>query len=486
MIIISLKKLCLVSALSLPLLTLAESIQLPQLDLNKLPDYKNAQLTTGNTVTIVNEADFLPLEVVKNRDTGNQKQSPQIQKLIKGALDPKQRQEKVFAQEKIYQPVRDILTSAVTPPPQYSFNGCYAFVLGNGNTFNLNSAQLTCNNTYSATPIKLDSVLLNQSTGTDYDLLVYFYNHETGQLELKGGSNNDSNTDEYFSAVMPAGNYILYALPQTGGNPISFIVGALGWNNYDAYEANENPGQATQANGADGNYLVTGNIDNSNDRDVFAYNMAPVQEKLVVRLTSTEHTLQVLSGADWLDITPNGESVLITPSTAGDTVFIRVRPTVGTSINPLVNYQLLLSNPVDSLINYSIVGDVQPGWYPGTEIHKELTFNGTAVDQFNNPVPLASNIALKLASEDVIIIENANVNASGNYSHTLSIPDCSSGIPDRKWDYAYQVCWQLEYHNDSAHVWSFGIDDPSPADVVYHHICSSRVLSNVAREDCHM
>ncbi|WDE04778.1 hypothetical protein SG34_026270 [Thalassomonas viridans] len=477
---LSFKKLFLVSALSVPLSTMAENIQLPELDLNKLPQYGKTQVTATN---IIEEADFLPQEA--RASSSDKKHTPQMQKLIEHALDPSKQLEPVFSAKKISQPVNNLQASAAAVPPQYTFNGCYAFALGSGNTFNLNSAQTTCNNTYSATPIKLDSVLLNQSAGTDYDLLVYFYNHDTGQLEFKGGSNNDGNTDEYFSEVMPAGNYILYALAQEGVAPISFVVGALGWNNYDANEANENPGQATHANGADGNYLVTGNIDNSNDRDVFAYNMAPTQDTAVVRLTAIDHTLQVLSGSNWLDITPNGESVLLSLPTPGDTLYLRVRPTVGTTVNPLVNYELLMSNPVDKLVNYSIVGDVQPGWFPGTEINEKLTFNGTAVDQFNHPVPYASNIALKLASESGVVQEYADVNAAGQYSHTLTIPGCSSGVTQRKWDYAYHVCWQVSYHNDISHSWSFGIDQPSPAEVFYHHICSARIVSNVDREDCY-
>src|SRR5690606_19643337 len=97
----------------------------------------------------------------------------------------------------------------------------------------------------------------------------------TDALEFMGGSNNSGNADEFFSVVMPAGNYILYALPQAGVAPIEFVIGALGWSNYDNQEANENISQATPVNGASSNYVIIGNADNPNDRDVFLYTAAP-------------------------------------------------------------------------------------------------------------------------------------------------------------------------------------------------------------------
>lgn len=396
-----------------------------------------------------------------------------------GSVIPASASEKQLVQgNKVGVAVSDLITP-MSAPPQYNFTDCYPFILGNANTFSLNSAQLTCSNTYSATPIKLDSVILGQSVGTDYNLLVYFYNHDTSSLELKGGSTNTGNTDEMFSTVMPAGNYILYAVPQSGVAPIEYAVGALGWSNYDAYEANENPSQATGANGANGNFVVTGNSDNPNDRDVFAYTAAPTQTEVHVRLNSSVHTLQVASGSTWVTLTPNEETVALTLPSAGATIYLQVRPTVGTTVNPLINYQLIMSNPPAIEINYSVVGDVQPGWYPGTEINSALTFNGTVIDQFGNVVPFANNMIVEVTSEDGVFLETASVNSSGNYSHTVNIPGCFSGTTELRWDYQYSLCWEVESHSNGLHTYNFGVGGLSRAPVQYRHVCDARIRSDI-------
>ncbi|AQT61462.1 hypothetical protein [Cellvibrio sp. PSBB023] len=468
---LDLRTFLLVSALASPQLSFAESIQLPDIgesqhEQAQLPDLSGvlvdgngAVLGNGESITVVNSAELLallgsatPAVTVENTSEKLGKSNAAVSNLL----------------------------TPLSAPPQYSFNNCYPFNIGSANTFSLNSAQLTCSNTYSATPIKLDSVIVGQSVGTNYNLLVYFYNHNTSALELKGGSTNTGNTDEFFSTVMPAGNYILYAVPQAGVAPINYAVGALGWSNYDAYESNENPSQATTANGASGNYVVTGNSDNPNDRDVFAYTAGSTQTVVQVRLTSTAHTLQVASGSSWVNLTPNGQTVSLTLPSAGATVYFQVRPTVGTTVNPLISYQLSMSNPPASIINYSVVGDVQPGWFPGTEVSTALTFNGTVVDQFNHAVPFAQNVVVRArTAEEGTVTESAPANASGNYSHTINLPECFGGETMLRWDYQYGVCWEVDYHDDQLHTYTFGLDAALGANVQYIHVCDATIRSDI-------
>jgi len=473
------RQILLTSFFTVPLVTLAEEITLPALD--EIP--LSSTVEEVSTGYVMDQAGVPLTGSGESLRTTIAPDSGELLKLIQRARTPSADASDTPNTVHPGRPVSNLM-APMSAPPQYSFTDCYPFALGSGNTFNLNSAQLTCNNTYSATPIKLDTVLLDQSVGTNYDLLVYFYNHDTDALEFMGGSNNSGNADEFFSVVMPAGNYILYALPQAGVAPIEFVIGALGWSNYDNQEANENISQATPVNGASSNYVIIGNADNPNDRDVFLYTAAPAQNTVHVRLNSGVHTLQVASGGVWVDIGVSGSITTLTLANPGDSIYLRVSPAVGTTVNPLINYELIMSNPSAALLNYSVVGDVQPGWFAGTEVNTDLTFNGTVVDALGNPVPYADDVILVLTSEDGVVAEVANVDASGNYSHTLSVPACSGGgFTELRWDYANSICWEVGYHNDPNHIYTFGIGTVG-AEVRYHHICNANLRPSIPLSNC--
>jgi len=362
--------------------------------------------------------------------------------------------------------------------------------LGKAIEYDLNSSQQTCSNTYSASAVKLDSVITEQSENIDYDLLVYYFDHNDGLTYLVGGSVNDGNSLEYFSYVMPAGNYILIASPQAAPedeeDPIVFNVGALGWSNYDSYESNENISQAKRADGSLGNYIVTGNTDNSNDRDVFLYVAGSTQSAVAVRLTSSIHTLEVGSGDFWVEIPDASEFSILNLGASGSSLYIRVRPAVGTTVDPLINYELVMTNMPENIESYRIDGDVNKGWFPGTEVDTSLTFSGKVTDQFGHAVPFIDNVLTVLVtSEEGVAEERIPLDRSGNYNHTLTIDSCSGDEETmRRWDYEYEVCWQVDYHHDDNHIWSFGLYSVSEALVDYYHVCSAKILPNVDRLVC--
>lgn len=198
-----------------------------------------------------------------------------------------------------------------------------------------------------------------------------------------------------------------------------------------------------------------------------------------VRLTSAAHTLQVASGSTWVNLAPNGQTISLTLPSAGATIYLQVRPAIGATVDPLINYQLTMSNPPSNVVNYSVVGDVQPGWYPGTEVNSALTFNGTVIDQYGHPVPFATNMIVEITSEHGVFIENAPVNAAGNYSHTLNIPGCTGGNAELRWDYQYEVCWEVRSHNSSLDTYTFGVGITSIAPVQYRHICGASIRSGI-------
>lgn len=138
-------------------------------------------------------------------------------------------------------------TSALAVDPDYSFTGCTSFTLGYGlyatHEF---EGQLKCYDTYSPVPTKLEAIAVNQPSGVNYDIYVFWYNSTTASLELQSSSMKPGSADERPQAVVPAGNYVIYTEAVSGFSATQFIVGALDYPTYDAHEMNDTAPTAKQ------------------------------------------------------------------------------------------------------------------------------------------------------------------------------------------------------------------------------------------------
>lgn len=98
--------------------------------------------------------------------------------------------------------------------------------------------------------------------------LTLFRDDGQGDPQLIDTSDNPGNADEYLSGVLPAGDYYWYTVANQADNAqFSFGVGVE--TNIDAYEPNDTP--QTSFVLPDALNRVTGNIDNPNDIDYFAF-----------------------------------------------------------------------------------------------------------------------------------------------------------------------------------------------------------------------
>jgi hypothetical protein len=96
-------------------------------------------------------------------------------------------------------------------------------------------------------------------------------------------------------------------------------------------------------------------------------------------------------------------------------------------LSPSLQYTLYLSNPPHTFLGGSIVSNdgVFDGFY-GIEARTSITFSGTMVDQYMNPVPFSPQ-TLSIGHISGKVINQIQANASGWYSHTVTFPRCTGG-----------------------------------------------------------
>ncbi len=140
-----------------------------------------------------------------------------------------------------------VSSHALAVDPNYSFTGCTGFNIGFGLSVTHEAeGEIKCYDTYSTVPTKLESVLLNQPSGVNYDVYVYWYDSSTGSLVFKTSGTSTGNVDERPQVIVPAGNYVIYTVATSGFSAIPFVVGALSYPTFDQHEMNDTALTATQ------------------------------------------------------------------------------------------------------------------------------------------------------------------------------------------------------------------------------------------------
>ncbi len=316
------------------------------------------------------------------------------------------------------------VTTMASPPPQYSFGNCTAFSLGSGLLATHEAqGQVKCYNTYSATDIKVEAQASSQPAGVNYDVFLYFYNHNTGSTEFKASSLNTGNVNDFATSVMPAGNYIVYTRATSGSSTSAFVVGALGFSGYDQHEANETLATATQVVG---NQIMTGNTDHNSDIDYYVYTTAADQSELDVTFNSSNHVAQyVNSSGNWSALNASGTTAFqVNPN---GNYYFRVINTAATN-NPLVNYQLSLTRKAEFIGNAQVTNDENlTNVCCGLDAHSRINFTGYAQDANHVTVPYGKVRLRVYAVGGEIVTRDVTANSNGYFDETLNFTPCTGG-----------------------------------------------------------
>lgn len=369
-----------------------------------------------------------------------------------------------------------------TATTQSSSPSCSGFNLGTGIYGKLDYAgQEKCYFTNVSQPTKLESLLINQPSGVNYDLYLLKYD-STGAHTTLDISNNTNNTNEYAYAVVQPGTYLLIVKGVSGFNSTqNFIVGALGHNDYDEFEANDRANIATPLTG---NTISSGNLDNNGDYDYFAYTFEASQTDSRLSFTGEAfHQLELFAGSGWVELPRDGQNINLNGS-PGNSAYLRVRATPNTTSNAASNYTVRLANPSKQIINANIWSNenlTNLATANMVEAHNSINLKGTVVD----------SLGRKLEGDDVVVrvfhengVERADIpsNSQGYFLVNFTLPDCAGDYNVKKWSYGTpRIYWDVSYDiykYDIAIINSL-VDGTEPYFHInndYAHICSEKYV----------
>ncbi|WP_339539515.1 hypothetical protein [Pseudomonas sp. RA_5y_Pfl1_P24] len=198
--------------------------------------------------------------------------------------------------------------------------------------------------------------LIDQSAGANMSLTL-FRDDGQGDPQLIDTSDNPGNADEYLSGVLPAGDYYWYMVANQADNAqFSFGVGVE--TNIDAYEPNDTP--QTSFVLPDALNRVTGNIDNPNDIDYFAF-QATRGQNVAIALSDDKKGVREqwiferLEGNNWV-VVPADTSLTTSGIAPGYVAQVRVRANPAVVQDPTAEYKLTLGS-APHLNGFEVKGD---------------------------------------------------------------------------------------------------------------------------------
>ncbi|MCF2859225.1 hypothetical protein L1286_17210 [Pseudoalteromonas sp. SMS1] len=347
---------------------------------------------------------------------------------------------------------------------------------------------IVCFSTEVTTATKLEGLLVNIPQAVDYNLYLFKLEDDNSLTPLDTSTATASTSEQVVHKVDP-GAYVLVAQSVTGTSTDQSIMAWFAHTEFDALEANDKPGQATNL---PTNGKLTGNIDNQNDLDYFVYRTGDNQSKLSFNFAASDQfSLELWNGAGWtklpnnqlsnIDVTPNINAIFLVkgvqanlPPTSSQYSFAISDPLSGKTFTGLRTYN---NEVLTNLLAPNLI-----------EAHQELGMSGTVIDTNGVPVPygivsLAADNINDPASPRSLANEVVQADENGKFNKVLALPDCtgaSTTTRDNRVTRGTATRPELEWSIS----WDKGMytyrapRSSQPVQVAFAHICKEKIIKS--------
>jgi hypothetical protein len=333
---------------------------------------------------------------------------------------------------------------------------------------------------------KVVGQLLAADAASNFNLYLYQYDAAQGVLTHVDSSEKAAGIIENTYAVLPQASYILVAELMSGtGGDISFIGNS--YSSYDSFEPNDSD-ILSKIPAASVGQTVTGNLDNPDDVDYFAFKLNSTETELKINVSgSVEHQIEFFNAGAW-QVLPHNQA-LSANGDAGATYYMRALAKPNTTTSPLNNYQINTSNAFDTFADYDVWTTDQNltdlVHYFHTEAYSNLSAGGKVVDANGVPV-FGEQMAVSTIVNGEQVDKIVTTNTAGQFSVSFDLPRCTGntiteekasnfGTPRDIWSIKYKLAQDIQIYPLSKR------DDNDIRTLKYIHICDETFIETIRR-----
>ena len=324
---------------------------------------------------------------------------------------------------------------------------------------------------------KIEVVIINQPADTNYDLLFYKYEADTGGFTLIDYSNYTSG-NEYTTSLVEADTYAFVITKISGTSTDNYIFGTFSYTGFDEYEANDRVDLGTPLRD---NNSITANLDNAGDIDYYIYSFGVNQEGLSISMISGDSFQLELYHDDVWNVYPIDNDSITVTGAYGAKVYVRVIANPNSTYNPNATYKLYMSyqgNDFNDTTTSSPDGVTNLVSSSYVEAYDTITFSGTLVDIYDRPLANQKVEAYVLAGGETLKKETIT-STLGRYGFYFdNMPICSGSSQTYEWsNYGYpRDYWDIEYTENDPSIIIRTSNDSAYSERVYVQICNERFV----------
>lgn len=333
---------------------------------------------------------------------------------------------------------------------------------------------------------KVVGQLLAADAASNFNLYLYQYDEAQGVLTHVDSSEQAAGIVEKTYAVLPAASYILVAeLISGAGGDINFIGNS--YSNYDSFEPNDSD-IISKIPAASVGQTITGNLDNPDDVDYFAFKLNSAETELKININgSVEHQIEFFNAGAW-QVLPHNQALSVNGN-AGATYYMRALAKPNTTTSALNNYQINTSNGFDTFADYDVWTTDQNltdlVHYFHTEAYSNLSAGGKVVDANGAPV-IGEQMAVSTIVNGTQVDEIVTTNISGQFSVSFDLPRCTGNTITERFDSNFGTprdVWEIEY-KPAQEIKIYPLskrDDNDIRTLKYIHICDETFIETITR-----